>query len=38
MSELAAMFAGGIGAGIYPTDTPKQVLGIKRKREKGDDI
>lgn len=26
MADMAAIFAGGIGAGIYPTDTPKQVV------------
>ena len=25
MAEMAAILAGGIAAGIYPTDTPAQV-------------
>jgi hypothetical protein len=25
MGELAAVYAGGVAAGIYPTDTPAQV-------------
>ena len=25
MGEMAAILAGGIAAGIYPTDTPSQV-------------